>query len=101
MSGETAAATTLSLGVILPRLDLFCFSGQVCILLQGDPNFRRLEFCYHQIAFVKDITESRYHIPVALNALMTAFDCPRSRVQAALAHGLDDPGQRRKHIALD
>jgi hypothetical protein len=30
-----------------------------------------------------------------------AFDCPRFRVQAALAYGLDESGQRGKHIALD
>jgi hypothetical protein len=36
-----------------------------------------------------------------MNALMMAFDCPRSHVQAALAYGLDDPGQRGKHITVD
>jgi hypothetical protein len=50
---------------------------------------------------VKDIAESRYNIPVSINALMTASACPRSRVQAALAHGLDEAGQRGEHRALD
>jgi hypothetical protein len=44
MSGDTAAAPTLLIDIILPRLGLLCFSGQVCIFVQGDPNFRRLEF---------------------------------------------------------
>jgi hypothetical protein len=30
MSGETTAALGLPLDIILPRLELFCFSGQVC-----------------------------------------------------------------------
>jgi hypothetical protein len=50
---------------------------------------------------VKDIAESRYKIPVTINALTRAFDCPRSRVQTALAHWLDDPGQRGKPAAID
>jgi hypothetical protein len=50
---------------------------------------------------MKDIAESRYNILVSINALMRAFACPRFRVQAALAHGLDEPGQRGKHMALD
>jgi hypothetical protein len=51
--------------------------------------------------FAKDIAESCYNIPVSINALTRVFECPRSRIQAALAHGLDEPGQRGKPIALD
>jgi hypothetical protein len=54
-----------------------------------------------EITFVKDIAELGYNIPVSINALTRSFDCPRSHVQAALAHWLDDRGQRRKHIAID
>jgi hypothetical protein len=50
---------------------------------------------------VKDIAESRENIPVSINALTRAFGCPRSRVQAVLARGLNEPGQRGKHLALD
>jgi hypothetical protein len=50
---------------------------------------------------MKDIAESRYKIPVFINARTRAFDCPRCCVQAALAHGLDEPGQQGKHIGLD
>jgi hypothetical protein len=50
---------------------------------------------------VKDIAESRYIIPVTINALTREFDCPRSRVQATLAHWLDEPGQSGKYIAID
>jgi hypothetical protein len=53
------------------------------------------------MAIVKDIAESRYNIPVSINALTKTFDCPRSRSQAALAHGMDESGQRGKHIAVD
>jgi hypothetical protein len=101
MSGESAAEPALLIDLILPRLEQFCFLGKVCQFLREDSDFRRLEFRCHQIAHVKNIAESRYNIPVTINALTRAFDCPRSRVQAALAHGLDEPGQRGEHAALD
>jgi hypothetical protein len=50
---------------------------------------------------VKDIAEPRDNIPVSINTLTRAFDSPRFSVQAAFAHGLDELGQRGKHIALD
>jgi hypothetical protein len=53
------------------------------------------------MAFMNDSAESRENIPVSINALTRAFDWPRSRVHVALAQGLDEPGQRGKHIAID
>jgi hypothetical protein len=53
------------------------------------------------MAFMTRMTELCYNIPVSINALTRASDCPRSRVRAALPHGLDEPGQRGKHVALD
>jgi hypothetical protein len=50
---------------------------------------------------VQNLAESDHNIPTSINALAKAFDCPPSRVKAALAHGLDDPGRRGKHTALD
>jgi hypothetical protein len=44
ISGDTAAAPVFPLDIILRRLELLCFSGQVCRFLQGDANCRRLEF---------------------------------------------------------
>jgi hypothetical protein len=44
MSGDTAWPVAFPFDIILPQFELFCFSGQVCRLLQGDPNFRRFEF---------------------------------------------------------
>jgi hypothetical protein len=52
-------------------------------------------------AFVKGIAEWRYNLPVSINALTRAFDCPRFRVQAARAHLMDEPGQRGKHMTID
>jgi hypothetical protein len=101
ITGNTAAAPAFPLDIIWRRLELLCFLGQVCRLSQGDPNFRRLEFGCHQIAFVKDIAESRYNHPVSMNAPTRAFDSPRYRVQAALAQRMYGPEQRGKHIALD
>jgi hypothetical protein len=47
------------------------------------------------------IRELCHNVPVSINALTRASDSPRSRVQAALAHWLDEPGQRGKHAAVD
>jgi hypothetical protein len=49
---------------------------------------------------VKDFAESRFNIPISINALARAFDYPRCPVKSALAHRLDEPGHRGKHIAL-
>jgi hypothetical protein len=67
MPGDTATAPLFPLDVILPGLELFCLSGQVCRFLRRDENSRRLEFRWQQIAFVNDIAESRYNIPVSIN----------------------------------
>jgi hypothetical protein len=50
---------------------------------------------------VKDVAGSCENIPVSINALTRAFDCQRFHVQAAVTHGLYEPGQRGKHIAID
>jgi hypothetical protein len=101
MQAETAATRAIALEIILPHLEIFCLPDQVCRFLQGDSDFRRLECRCHQITFVRDIAESRYNIPVFTNALAKAFDCPRSRVKAALEHGMNPPRQRGKQTALD
>jgi hypothetical protein len=93
MPKERVAEPMLPIDLILPRLEQFHFPGKVCESSRGDPDFRRFEFRCHQIAYVNDIAESHYNIPVTINALMRAFEYPPSRVQAALAHGLDEPGQ--------
>jgi hypothetical protein len=46
------------------------------------------------------MAEREHNIPISIDALARAFDCPRSSVQAALAHGLKPPGERGKHPAL-
>jgi hypothetical protein len=40
-------------------------------------------------------------MPVSINALTREFDCPRFPVQTALRHGLDELGQRGKHVAFN
>jgi hypothetical protein len=50
---------------------------------------------------VRDIAEREHNIPISINVLARTFDCPRSSVQSTLAHGLEQPGERGKHPALD
>jgi hypothetical protein len=45
--------------------------------------------------------EKEHQIPISINALVRAFDCPRSSAQSAPAHGLEPPGERGKQIAFD
>jgi hypothetical protein len=53
-----------------------------------------------QIVYVRDIAEREHNIPISINALARAFDCPRSSVRSALAHALEPPGERGKHPLL-
>jgi hypothetical protein len=78
------------------RLETFCFRGRVYKFAQREADFRRFEFRCLQIAFVKDIAESRYNIKISIRAVVRAFDCLPSHVQSAFAHELDEPGRRRK-----
>jgi hypothetical protein len=50
---------------------------------------------------VRDIAEREQKIPISSNALVRAFDCPRSSVQSALVHGLELPEERGKDPALE
>jgi hypothetical protein len=101
MSAETAAAPALPLQVLLPRLAECFLPKPVCKSLQKDAIFQQIQFRCQQISYVHDIAESQHGISISTNALAKAFDCPRSRVKSALAHGLEPPGHRGKHNALD
>jgi hypothetical protein len=76
LSEDTAAGSALPTDLISERLELFYFPDKVRKFLRRDPDFRRLEIRCHQIAYVKDIAESRYNISVVINALIRTFDCP-------------------------
>jgi hypothetical protein len=51
------------------------------------PGFPTTRISMPSAAYVKDIAESRYNMPVTINALMRAFEYPRFRVQVAMARG--------------
>jgi hypothetical protein len=74
MSEETAAMPAVLFDIILSRLELFCFSGQVGKFLHRDPDLRSLALRCQHVAFVKDTTELGYNIPVSINVLTRAFD---------------------------
>jgi transposase len=69
--------------------------------LPKDTTFQQFQFRCHQIVYGRDIAEREHHIPISINALARAFDCTRSSLQWALAHGWQPPGERGKHFALD
>jgi hypothetical protein len=70
-------------------------------IFRKDTTFQQIQFRCQQIGDGRDISEREHNIPISINALARAFDCPRSYVQLALAHGLEPPGERGKHTALD
>jgi transposase len=63
--------------------------------------FQQFQFRCRQIVSVRDIAEREQNIPISIHGLARAFGCPRSSMQSALAHGLEPPGERGKHPALD
>jgi hypothetical protein len=73
----------------------------LCKIFRKDTTFQQFQFQCQQIFYVRDIAEREHNIPISINALMRAFDCPRSSVQSALAHGLEPPEERGKHPALE
>jgi hypothetical protein len=91
----------LPLDIILPRLAECCISRTLCQILHKDAIFREIEFRCQRSAHVPDIAEGEHHIPFSINALARPFECPRSRVQPALAHSLESPGQWGKQTPLD
>jgi hypothetical protein len=101
MSQGTAAALALPLEIFLPRLAQFCIPRTLSQIFRKDTTFRQIQFRCQQIAYVRDIAEREPQIPISINALARVLNCPRSPVQSALAHGLELPGERGKHTALD
>jgi hypothetical protein len=100
MSQATVAAPTLPLDIFLPRLAQFCIPRGLCQIFRRDRTFQQFQFRYQQIFYVRDIAEREHNIPISINALVRAFDCPRSSMQSELAHGLELPGERGKHPLL-
>jgi hypothetical protein len=73
----------------------------MCQIFRKDTTFQHFQFRCQQIAHVRVIAGREHQIPISINALARAFNWPRNSVQSALAHGLEPPGERGKHHALD
>jgi hypothetical protein len=73
----------------------------LCQIFCKDATFQQFQFRFQQIFYVRDIAEREHNIPISINALVRAFDCPRRSVQSALAHGLEPPEERGTYPALD
>jgi hypothetical protein len=101
MSETTAAAPAIPLDVLIPSLSQYCLNPRVLRLLQRDENFQALQWRCHQIYYVHDFATSKLNIPISIGALKRAFQCPRNCVTQALAHGLEAPQGRGRHLSLD
>jgi hypothetical protein len=101
MSQGTPGALALPLEVLSPRLAQFYIPRDLCQIFRKDRTFQQFQFQCQHICFTRDIPEREHNIPISINGLVKAFDCSRSSVQSALVHGLELPGERGKHPALD
>jgi hypothetical protein len=100
MSPGTAAARALSLDIPLARLAGFCIPRTLCQIFRKEATVQKVEFQCRQIVYIRDIAEGKHQIPISINVLARAFNCPRSRVQPALAHGLEMAEERARQLVL-
>jgi hypothetical protein len=101
MSQGSAAAPASPLEILFPSLAGFCVPRPLCQISRKDATFQQIQFQCQRLAYVRDIAQREQQIPISINALARAFNCLRSSVQLALAYGLELPGERGKHTALD
>jgi AraC-like DNA-binding protein len=101
MSQGTPAAPALPLEILLARLAQFCIPRDLYQIFHKDTTFQQFQFRCQQIDYVRDIAEREQNIPIFINALARVFDCSRSSVQSAFAHGLEPPGEPGKHPVLE
>jgi hypothetical protein len=73
----------------------------LCQIFRKDAISQQIQVRHQQIAYVRDMGEREPQIPISINALARTFNCTQSSAQSALAHRLELPGERGKHIALD
>jgi transposase len=73
----------------------------LCQIFRKDTIFQQFQFRCQHIFSVRDIAEREHNVRISINGLVKALDCPRNSVQSALTYGLEPPGERGKHPALD
>jgi hypothetical protein len=100
VSEDSAAAPAIPLETLLPHLTEHFLDPRTARIAERDEKFRTLRFRCHQIFYVHDFLESRLRIPVSIGALAAGFGCAPGRVKKALAHGLEPPETRGRHLAL-
>ena len=101
MSEETAAAPAIPLEILMPRIEQYCLNPRATRLLEHDDEFRGLQFRCHQIYYFHHFATTQLKIPISTRAMRRAFDCSHDRITQALAHGLEPPQTRGRHLALD
>jgi hypothetical protein len=101
LTHDNAAVPALLLDILLAHFTKFRVPRTLCWLLRKDATFQEIEFRCQENVYVRGIAEGEQNIPISINALTRAFECPQSRVHSAFDHGLKSPGQGGKHTALD
>jgi hypothetical protein len=89
---DRAAGNSRNARICIPRT----LSQSLC----KDGTFQEIKSRCQQIADVREISKGEHDIPISINALERAFECPRSRLRPTLVHGLESLGRRGKHTAL-
>lgn len=101
MSAQTAAAPAIPIETLIPCLAQSCLDPRSARRLEHDEGFQVLQFRAHQIYYVHHFATSELNLPISIGALSRAFRCDRNRVTQALAHGLEPPEARGRHLAVD
>jgi hypothetical protein len=100
MSESTAATPGIPPATLLPLLSEHCLSARAVRILEHDKHFQVLQFRFHQTFYVHNFVTSILSLPISISSLVRAFDCKRDRVTSALAHGLEPPETRGRHLGL-
>jgi hypothetical protein len=67
-----AAGPALPLDTIVLHVAEFYIPKTLCQILRKDATFQEIEFRSRQIAYVRDIAEREYNIPISINVLARA-----------------------------
>jgi hypothetical protein len=101
MSASTAAAPAIPVETLLSRLAHHCLSDRTARIREHDKTFRGMQFRCSQICYVHNLATSLLNSPISISALARGFGRKRDCVTSTLAHGLEPPEARGRHLEMD
>jgi hypothetical protein len=95
-----AVAPAIPLETLIPLLTEHYLDPRAARVLERGENVQRVRFRCHQIFYVHDFIDSRSQVPISISALAARFGCGQDCLKKALAHGLESPETRHRHLAM-